>query len=138
MNTHTTETTTSYNLNKSIFPTNGVPKMCRWKGKQCRPRSDCSLEQSDLDLHFAEACLSYYLIIVNLPFRKKKKMLSQVVKNYIHVGRILVGRYAIANKQNFIFGLSGTMFSFHGPQSQCHCDWGPWNDITMNVIKGIP
>ena len=32
VNTNTTEITMSYNLNKYFFPTNGVLKMCRWKG----------------------------------------------------------------------------------------------------------
>ena len=67
--------TTSYNLSKSIFPTNGVPKMRRWKDKQCRP----SMEQSDLGRSglcpTIKSDQSKFAI-------KKTKLLSQVVKKY--------------------------------------------------------
>ena len=52
---------------------------------------------------------------VNLPFRKKKKKKKEKEKEkknavpsgqkLFWIGRILVGRQKIANKQNFIFGL---------------------------------
>ena len=40
------------------------PKRCHSKGKQCRPSSDCFLEQSDLGLHYLGSKLRLLTVII--------------------------------------------------------------------------